>query len=472
MCAAPCFPLQRSNRPLPVRFVLRGDVIHHSFAEGRCAYEKLIAGVQLPCTFATLRASNRFVSTRYVPDMADLHPFRAVRPQPSAVADVCCAPYDVVSTAEARDIASGRSRSFLRVIRPEIELPEADDQYADAVYERGASNMRGFIDAPYTVREEEPSLYVYRVDTGERSQTGVFGCVSAADYDDGTILKHEATRPAKVRDRARHIEAQQAHAEPVMLTYRGSDAIDALVTSITTRVPPLFDFKDESTRHTVWRIEEPASWQRAFDRVARLYIADGHHRCKAASRVARQYRTKNGAPQPEAQYFPAVLFPMHEMHIMAYNRALSGLERSPASLIDALASCSTLVRNVEYAVPPQKGHVCVYVEGAWHDPALPPAQGTRTVDTLDAARLTDGVLRPLFDVTEPRNDERIAYIGGIRGPEAVQARVDTGAADLGSSMHPTAIEELVAVSDDGDLMPPKSTWFEPKLISGMLVHTF
>ena len=404
--------------------------------------------------------------------MADLHPFRAVRPRPAAVADVCCAPYDVVSTAEAREIASGRSRSFLRVIRPEIELADANDQYDDAVYERGAANMQAFVDAPYTVREEAPALYVYRVDTGTRSQTGVFGCVSVADYDAGRILRHEATRPAKVRDRARHIAMQQAHAEPVMLTYRGTDTIDALVQSITTRVPPLFDFQDQAARHTLWRIEESEAWQRAFDRVARLYIADGHHRCKAASRVARACRAENGQAPPEAQYFPAVLFPMHEMHIMAYNRALSGLDRAPADILEALAACGALTRNVDYAEPRQKGHVCVYVDGAWHDLALPPAEGPRTVDTLDAARLTQRVLRPLFDVTEPRKDKRIAYIGGIRGPEAVQQRVDTGAADLGISMYPTAIEELVAVSDDGDLMPPKSTWFEPKLISGMLVHTF
>lgn len=404
--------------------------------------------------------------------MADLHPFRAVRPVPNAVSDVCSAPYDVVSTDEARAIASGQSRSFLRVIRPEIELPDTDDQYADAVYERGAANMKAFIEASYTVREEAPSLYVYRVDTGTRSQTGVFGCVSVADYDVGTILKHEATRPAKVRDRARHIEAQQAHAEPVMLTYRGSDTIDALVESITTRVPPLFDFLDESARHTLWQIEEPARWTRAFARVSRLYIADGHHRCKAASRVAQGYRAQNGQAPPEAQYFPAVLFPMHEMHIMAYNRVLSGLDGSPAKVLSAFDEAYTLTRNVDYAVPHQKGHVCVYADGAWHDLTLPPAQGSRTVDTLDAARLTRGVLRPLFDVTDPRRDARMAYIGGIRGPEAVQKRVDTGRADLGFSMYPTSIEELVTVSDEGDLMPPKSTWFEPKLISGMLVHTF
>ncbi|MFO8233445.1 MAG: DUF1015 family protein [Longimonas sp.] len=404
--------------------------------------------------------------------MADLHPFRAVRPHPPAVSDVCCAPYDVVSTAEARNIAAGHSRSFLRVIRPEIELPETENQYDDVVYERGAANMQAFLEASYTVREEAPSLYVYRVDTGERAQTGVFGCVSVADYDDGKILKHEATRPAKVRDRARHIDAQQAHAEPVMLTYRGSDSIDALVESITTRVPPLFDFEDQAARHMLWRIEEPARWQRAFERVARLYIADGHHRCKAASRVARRYRTENGQPPPEAQYFPAVLFPMHEMHIMAYNRVLTDLDRSPAAVLDAFEQDYMLVRSVDYAVPRQKGHVCVYANGAWHDLTLPPAQGPRTVDTLDAARLTDGILRPLFGITDPRHDTRIAYIGGIRGPEAVQQRVDTGAADVGFSMHPTSIEELVAVSDEGDLMPPKSTWFEPKLISGMLVHTF
>ena len=402
--------------------------------------------------------------------MADLHPFRAVRPSSEVVADVCCVPYDVVSMEEAHALAQGRSRSFLRVIRPEVDLPGTTDPHANAVYDKGAENMRAFIDASYTVREDEPSLYVYQVDTGDHSQTGVFGCVSVRDYAQGVILKHEATRPDKVADRARHIEAQQAHAEPVMLTYRDRPVLNRLTTAVT-ETAPLFDFEDGTSRHRLWRITDPAPWVEAFADVSHLYVADGHHRCKAAHQVARG-RQSNGTGTPEAAYFPAVLFPMGQMHIMAYHRVLHNLECSAAELLDQFEARYTLKRNVDYRTPRQKGHVCVYAESAWHDLTLPPAQGPRTVDHLDAARLTDGVLRPLLNLTDPRRDDRIDYVGGIRGPEALSDRVDTGAAAVGLAMYPTAIEELVTVSDEGDLMPPKSTWFEPKLISGMLVHTF
>ncbi|MES3628770.1 MAG: DUF1015 family protein [Longimonas sp.] len=402
--------------------------------------------------------------------MADLHPFRAVRPTPDAITEVCSAPYDVVSTQEARQLALGRSRSFFRVIRPEVELPDTDDPHAPEVYQRGAANMKGFIEADYTVREAAPALYVYRVDTGTRMQTGIFGCVSVQDYDEGVIVKHEETRPDKVHDRARHMELQQAHAEPVMLTYEGRGSVDALVNKTVER-EPLYDFQDGDTQHTLWRVETPETWKQAFADVNRLYIADGHHRCKAASRVAQSYAASS-TDRPEAHVFPAVLFPMRDMHIMAYNRVLSGLGVDPGTFLDRLADRYTLERSVPYDTPRQKGHVCIYARGEWHDLTLPRAAGPRTVDTLDVTRLTKGVLAPILNVTNPRSDDRLGYVGGIAGAQALKKKVDGGEEEIAISMYPTAIEELAAVSDDGDLMPPKSTWFEPKLISGMLVHTF
>jgi uncharacterized protein (DUF1015 family) len=407
--------------------------------------------------------------------MAILHPFEAVRPQPAHVEEVASVPYDVVSVEEARTLAEGKPRSFLHVIRPEIDLPPGTDEHEDAVYAQGAKNMQAFLEADYTERESTPALYVYRLVMDGRTQTGIFGCVSVAEYDDDTILKHEKTRPAKEDDRTRHVLEQEAHAEPVMLTYRDEEAVGTLVDA-AQEDDPLYDFTaDDGVRHTLWRVEATPDLADAFQAVAQLYVADGHHRCKAASRAAHELGSDEAIRRenaPEYAYFPAVLFPMSEMHIMAYNRVVRELPTDASSFLDRLDEQFDLERDVSDAEPDMKGTVCVYADGAWHRLTLPPSRGVRLVDQLDVSRLSEYVLEPMLAIRDPRRDPNIDFVGGIRGTDALENRVDDGDAAVAFSMFPTQIEELVGVSDEGDLMPPKSTWFEPKLRSGLLVHPF
>ena len=403
--------------------------------------------------------------------MASVRPFPALRPTPDTAADVASVPYDVISVSEARALAAGNPRSFLHVIRPEIDLPEGTDEHADAVYETGAANLRALEAGDAFVREAAPALYVYRLTMDGRQQTGVVGTVAVAEYDDDTILKHERTRPDKEDDRTRHLLAQSAHAEPVMLTYRGTDAIDQLVAR-TVAGTPLYAFTaPDGVRHEIWKADDAGALSSAFDRVPNLYVADGHHRCAAASRAAKE------APGKEAQHFLAVLFPMEQMAILPYNRAVKRLPDGPEAFLEKLRRLGD-VTPTDDASPDAPGTVCLYLRPAageaprWFRFALPEAAGTRTSDTLDVARLQDAVLEPLLGIQNPRTDQNLAFVGGIRGTEELERLVNDGEADLTISMAATSPEELLEVSDAGELMPPKSTWFEPKLRSGLLIHTF
>lgn len=404
--------------------------------------------------------------------MAILHPFRAVRPLPDKAPDVACVPYDVINTSEARALAAGKPHSFLHVIRPEIDLPEGVDEHSEEVYERGASNLKRFVEGAVSVQEDDPSVYVYRLIMDGRSQTGIFGCVSVKEYDDDLILKHEKTRPVKEEDRTRHIVSQRAHAEPVMLTYRDSNAVHDIVDA-EVKSNPLFDFTaDDGVRHTIWRVARRDEVVDAFTSVSPLYVADGHHRCKAASRAAKDVR-RSGAPVPsEVDYFPAVLFPVSEMHILSYNRIVRELPLTPGAFLDALNVKFDLAVNSGKKVPDERGTVCMYLDGSWHTLSLPETAGDGVANELDVARLSEHVLEPQLGITDLRRDPNIDFVGGIRGTGELERLVDGGDAELAFSMYPTNVEELLAVSDAGMLMPPKSTWFEPKLRSGLLVHMF
>jgi len=405
--------------------------------------------------------------------MATLRPFRAVRPRPEYVKDIASPPYDVVSTEEAREQVADNPRSFLHVVRPEVDLAPGTDLYDDAVYEQGAVNLRQFVAADYTIREDEPTLYVYRLQQEGRVQFGIFGGVSVREYNDGTIVKHEKTRPTKEDDRTRHILTQQAHAEPVMLTFRDRERIHDAIERETEKTS-LYDFEaEDGVRHTLWKVGRPERLVEAFAALDHLYIADGHHRCKAASRAAAQLKEGEGNGEEAAfEIFPAVLFPMSEMHIMAYNRVVFDLPASPGAFLDMLEAEFELDRNVSETVPSQKGTVCLYLDGQWHRLVLPEAEGKKAVDQLDVARLSTFLLEPLLDIYDPRRDSNIDFVGGIRGTETLEQRVESGDAELAISMYPTSVKELVTVADEGSLMPPKSTWFEPKLRSGLLVHDF
>lgn len=405
--------------------------------------------------------------------MATLYPFRALRPVSDKVEAVASVPYDVINTEEARQMARGNSESFLHVIRPEIDFPGDIDEHDAAVYEKGAENLQRYARSAISLQEEEPALYVYRLVMHAREQTGLFGCVAVAEYDDDTILKHENTRPDKEDDRTRHILTQRAHAEPVMLTYRDAEAINQRVDRIKEG-EPLYDFTaDDGVRHTLWKADDPSVLVEAFCDVDVLYVADGHHRCKAASRAAETLRpTATDEPPPEFGFFPAVLFPMGQMHILPYNRIVYRLPIAPEDLLEELAHVCHLETGVADPTPNIPGEVCLYMQGQWHRLELPASRRATVADQLDVARLSEYVLEPILDIDDPRTDPNIDFVGGIRGIEALERRVDSGEAELALSLYATSIEELVAVSDAGLLMPPKSTWFEPKLRSGLLVHLF
>lgn len=402
--------------------------------------------------------------------MAQLNPFLAWRPAPEHVLEVVCPPYDVISVAEARALADGKTQSFLRVVRPEVDLPDGIDEHDDAVYAQGARNLIEFCDGGILHRDPERSLYIWRLRWRGRDQIGLFGCVAVADYDAGTIVRHEQTRVDKEDDRTRHILTQRAHAEPVMLTYRDTPSVDALVAEAMA-APPLYSFESfHGVEHAVWPAPRPSEFVAAFAEVERLYVADGHHRCKASSRAAAA-----AGADGETGWFPAVLFPMSHMQILPYHRVIKKVPGGVDALLATLKDRFGLV-PADVREPVRAGIVqaCVAVGGiaTWFTLALPATARHARADRLDVALLDEHVLQPLIGIGDPRTDPNIAFVGGIRGPDELERTVVGGQGEIAFAMFPTSISDLVEVSDAGELMPPKSTWFEPKLISGLLVHRF
>jgi len=402
--------------------------------------------------------------------MAHLHPFKPWRPGSNNVEEVACVPYDVINVAEARQLAAGNPNSFLHVIRPEVDLPEGTDPHADEVYIMGANTLSTFFSKQVLKQDKKPGIYIYRLIHNDRSQTGIFACASVADYDNEIILKHELTRPAKEDDRTRHILSQQAHAEPVMLTYKDQEQLQQLIDQ-KTEEEPLYDFvAPDGVAHQLWKAEHTQPFVENFKQLEHLYIADGHHRCKSASRAAEEKKRENEkhTGREEYNFFPAVLFPMSNMHIMAYNRVI---HNAPSTFLEQLNESFDLKPDAR-PEPSQKGDLSVYIDGTWYGMHLPMDPNPTSVEQLDVHRLKHFILDPMLDITDPRRDENISFVGGIRGTQGLEKLVNSGKADIAISMYPTGIEELVEVSDEGRLMPPKSTWFEPKLRSGLLVHTF
>lgn len=403
--------------------------------------------------------------------MATIHPFKGWLPKPEITDQVACVPYDVIDADEARNLADGKPDSFLHVIRPEIDLPPDIPFNDDKVYEKGAENLKRLLNSGIYEQEEKPAIYIYQLETSTHSQTGVFTCASVQDYDGDVILKHELTRPDKEDDRTQHILTQQAHAEPVMLTFRDTEDISFLIEKITITQPPFIELSgDDGVTHRIWKSFATADFVEGFSKIANLYIADGHHRCKSASRVAETMRSKTNTPPGESEYdyFPVVLFPMDQMRVLPYNRVI---KRVTEEQFSTLKNQFELEKTDEKA-PATKGVVSLYYSGQWWKMDLPAASDDHVVAALDVARLQNGLLDPVFGIKNPRTDENIRFVGGIRGTRELEKLVDTGKADLAISMYPTAIQELLDVSDQGELMPPKSTWFEPKIKSGIIIHTF
>ena len=404
-----------------------------------------------------------------------LNPFRALRPPPALAAQVAAVPYDVVSRDEALALAQGNANSFLHVGRSDIDLPAGTDPYDARVYAAARQSLDRFVADGTLVREAAPALYLYRQIMEGRAQVGVVGCVHVDDYEQDIIRKHEKTRPDKEDDRTRHVLTLSANAEPVFLTYRGAPALDRLV-SAATAAAPLYDFTaPDGVRHTVWRIGEPAPYVEAFAAVPLAYVADGHHRSASAWRAGRERRAASPSHQGTEEYnwFLAVLFPADQLAILPYNRVVRDLHgMDPAAFAAALAAVGRL-EPTDRPVPDRAGAFCLFFGDRWHRLELDRA----TIDTadpvgsLDVSLLQDRILAPLLGVGDPRTDRRIDFVGGIRGTGELERRVRSGEMALAVSLHPTTVVQLMAVSDAGVIMPPKSTWFEPKLRSGLFVHT-
>ena len=403
-----------------------------------------------------------------------LNPFRAVRPRPDLAAQVASVPYDVVNRREAAELARGNPHSFLHVGRSDIDLPEGVDQYDPRIYRRAREALDELLEKGTLVRDPEARLFVYRQVMDGRAQTGVVGCVHVDDYEHDIIRKHEKTRQDKEDDRTRHVLTLNANAEPVFLTYRGRAEIDRLVETITTAAP-LYDFTaPDGVRHTVWRVADSNGLARAFGTVPLAYVADGHHRSASAWRAGKELKGKNPLHRGVEEYnwFLAVLFPSDQLRILPYNRVVRDLNgQTPAQVLERLRGLGRLSPATD-PVPERSGVFGIYLAGRWHRLELDPAGIDRAdpIASLDVSLLQDRVLSPILGIGDPRTDKRIDFVGGIRGTAELERRVRSGEMAIAFSLFPTTLDQLMAVSDAGQVMPPKSTWFEPKLRSGLFVH--
>lgn len=406
--------------------------------------------------------------------MSTIRPFSAVRPHPEVVSQVASVPYDVVDRDEAAALASSSPLSFLRVSRAEIDFPQDANPYGDAIYEKAASNYQQLLKQGHLIQEAAPALYVYQLQMGEQIQTGVAAAYSVDEYDDDRIKKHEKTRREKEDDRTRHIVQLRAQTGPVFLTYRGRAEIDAVVEAVT-RQEPLYNLTaSDGVRHTVWKVGQPEALVKAFAEVPELYIADGHHRAASASRTRAQLREQAGAGwtgKEDANFFLAVAFPANQLRILPYNRVLKDLNgHSPEAFLQKVGEVCKVSSDNADPSPSQRGRVSMYLGGRWYGLELPvPQNASSPSEKLDAAILQAQVLAPILGIADPRTDKRIDFVGGIRGTGELVKRVEAGEA-VAFSMYPTSLDELMAISDAGEIMPPKSTWFEPKLRDALLIH--
>ena len=407
--------------------------------------------------------------------MAFIQPFRALRPTAANASSVSSVPYDVVSTAEARALAAGNPLSFLRVTRSEIDLPPETDPYIPGVYEKARENLAELREQAPLIVEEAPTLYCYRLRMGSHEQTGIAGCFSVDEYEKDVIKKHERTRPDKEDDRTRHITALRAQTGVVFLTYRAAPAVDDLMRQAAAGTP-LFDFiADDGVHHTVWAA--PADVTKglvaAFAQVPALYIADGHHRAASAARArtALQEGAASRAQAGGADTFIAVAFPDNQMQVLPYNRTIRDLAgRTPGQFLTELRQRVPVSDGP--ASPRRKGEVSMYLAGKWYVldmTGAKPADDSRA-SGLDVALLQRHVLEDLLGIGDIRTDKRVDFVGGARGTAGLERAVDSGEAAVAFSLFPVTVDDLMAISDAGGIMPPKSTWFEPKLRDGLLIH--
>lgn len=402
--------------------------------------------------------------------MATVTPFAALRPDPALASKVCELPYDVMSSEEAKVMAEGNPLSFLRVSKPEIDLPEGTDLYSAPVYAKGLENFQKLIADGVLRRDGKPVFHLYRQIMGNHAQIGLVGLASCEEYLKNIVKKHELTRPDKEDDRVRHIETLNAQTGPVFLTYKSVPAIDALVARITSAAPEVDFTAPDGVRHSSWPVAEQADIDflvAEFAKMPALYIADGHHRSAAAGRV---YQSRNGAGGSAG--FLTVIFPHDQMNILAYNRVLKDLNgHSPEEILTALGKVFTITEGAN-PVPNKKHDLAFYQGGKWYGLTFKPefTTGRSAIDLLDVSLLQTEILAPLFNIEDPRTSKRIHFVGGIRGTAELEKLVDSGEFACAFSMFPTGIVDLMDIADEGGIMPPKSTWFEPKLRDAMFSH--
>lgn len=408
--------------------------------------------------------------------MPRIKAFQALRPVPELAAKVASVPYDVVNREEAAALAAGNPLSFLHVVRPDIDFPPAKNPYDPDVYDKASENFQKLVSDGVLKRDPANCVYAYRQIMGGHSQVGIVCCCHIDDYENNLILKHEKTRKSKEDDRTRHVLALNANAGPVFLTYRGVEEINFMVASVTQQ-EPLYDFvAADGVQHTVWRIENAQPFVEALSAVPCFYIADGHHRAASAWRAGNELRRRlpgGGTGDEECNWFLSVLFPARQLRILAYNRVLK--EMNGHTVSELLAKLDELgdLEPTDNPVPDAPGSFCFLIDNRWWKLTIPPdpLYVNDPINSLDVAILERRVLHPIFGIADVRTDPGIEFVGGIRGTEELERLCIPGDWSCGISMYPTTLDQLMSVSDAGAIMPPKSTWFEPKLRSGLLVHT-
>ena len=410
--------------------------------------------------------------------MATFKPFKAVRPTSDKAHLVASRPYDVLNSSEAKIEAAGNEFSFLRVIKPEIELSEGINPYDNVVYEKGASVYEELKSSGVLLQDSNPCFYVYRLTMGDRSQTGIVGCCHFEEYYSGKIKKHELTRMVKEEDRVKHVDVLNANAEPVFFSYRARASIDLQLKEIVSTASEYDFVAEDGIRHELWIVRDEkhiSNLVNSFKDVPSLYVADGHHRTAAAARIGqvRKDRNPKHTGNEEYNYFLAVLFSDQELEIYDYNRVVKCLNGfSEDDFLSQLKKrCSLVNKSPDPLKPQQKGEFSVYLNKMWYSFSfLNEKNDHDPITNLDVSLLTHHILEPLLGVIDQRKDDRIDFVGGIRGLEELERRVDSGEMEIAFALFPVSMEELLAVADAGKIMPPKSTWFEPKLRSGLFVH--
>ncbi len=401
-------------------------------------------------------------------------PLAGLSPKQEFAKDVVAPPYDVLNTEEARERVIGRPRSFLHISKPEIDLPVGTDPFDAAVYAKGAENLNNLVAEGVLFRDSSPCYYVYKLVMGDHQQYGLVAAASVADYDTNRIRKHEFTRPEKEDDRVRQIDALNAQTGPVFLTYRHNKVIDDIVSEVCKTTPEYDLTADDGVQHTIWVVNDSSlikTITTTFDAMDCLYIADGHHRSAAASRVAAQRKSNNGSDDATYDYFLSVIFPDNQMQILDYNRVISDLNGLDTTTFLDKVSENFEVKASDSAFKPAAAKTFgMYLAGRWYQLTLKDAlyPTDDPVARLDVSLLQNHLITPVLGIDDPRRDKRIDFVGGIRGLKELEKRVDSGEMAVAFALYPTSLDALMAVADADEVMPPKSTWFEPKLADGLV----